>query len=290
MMKACRFVGVAVMLVLTAVPASADDPAHRASLFDRTGGAGHSSNYLSGGDLHVFSGKRYEVPRIPTAETYQGNVEMMRSIAKRDPVEATRLWINAVWPDGERRPQILNPPSAVNDPRWDYKIVVQKMGNVYSTEAEDAGNMNFYLTGVATFSTIAEKAGISGRTTDTAIEWLVRLGGATAQIIGDVQHGKWGRTEHTFYGEERKDAQTIDNAREYWRFLELERMARSVGIHLDPQEFGIKAFEPNWRSLLLGGDEREPRQKAEESRKPPEFKAPTEDDEDEIEGPPLILP
>lgn len=195
-------------------------------------------------DYHVYSGTRYELPRIPANETYAENAKLIESLADVSTVDAFAFWFKAVMPDSWR-------PAFDTEgvPRWDYKAIEE--GRRFRTDSENAGNLNFGLTGTFLFGKIFDKVGIGGDAKDEGIKWIIRLGGGAVQVFSDVSHLRWKRDDRVWYGEEDKDIPQIKAGFEHARYLQLERLAARAGFRLNPIDFGVKEFEDVSYSYLF---------------------------------------
>lgn len=197
-----------------------------------------NSYHVLPADFHVWSGRKYELPIIPNSETFAGNAGFIEKLAERAPIAAVDIWIDAQlginWNASHDSWK-----EAGKSLYWDYLML--DSNNEVSTreQRENAGNFNYYVTGHTLFKTILEKVGIKGNYVNTSIDWTLRIGGGLYQLMSDVVDKKFDKVDHTWYGEEKKDAIQMDAAARYVEYLKIEKIARSVGVNLNPEDFGI---------------------------------------------------
>jgi len=223
---------------------------------------GSRNYFLLPTDSHIYSGKRYRVESLLRGDTYTRNRKLIDTLARESNYDAFQIWYRAV--SGGRRTQIapidkLRTHATVWGADWDYWAMsvydvtktdiplggVSEEVEMLTAPAAAAGNTNYAVTGVKLWTKIFADVGLEGPIWDNVIRGILKVGAASREfgdsdtyvkLFGE-REGDW-----TWYLDDAKGAEAIEDGFRYSRYLDLQEAANVANIRLDPEAFGLSSI------------------------------------------------
>ncbi len=192
-------------------------------------------------EYHVFSPPLYGIPTPPENESFAENAKLVDEIANANTSVAFDFWLQGVSGGVFQADRGTIDWVGVH-PDWDYVV-----HGAYSRNAEDAGNFNYAVTGHRLLTRAFASLPLTDAMREFAIGWTLRIGGGAYQIKSDVfEHNMWPKPwgRRTAYFEDVNDVEPIDSGMQYDRYLQLNKIAEEVGVHLSPALFGFDEAGP----------------------------------------------
>lgn len=200
------------------------------------------------GELYGFNYLPHDFP-VREAETFgDQNSELLHKIADDSPLDAIQVWLGAVsarmFPGDNEA--VMKAKTSLGEEwndsyrlDWDLITLFHFYG-LTRNQAEDMGSYNYAVTGYELFMGLFTGLGIREDMADHLTRPLIRGGGAAYQVAADLALSRFLRVEHTWYGEEVKDASRVEAGMDYAKFKRFAMIAKESGVELDARDFGFR--------------------------------------------------